>query len=466
MDKLKEKYGDDKQKHERGGDGALQKHGINPLGGCLPMLIQMPIYIALYSMLGNSVELYRSAFLWMHDLTAPDPLLRPAALDRRAMFVQQRSRRRRPTTQQKTMMYMMPLMFTGVQPVLPGGPDDLYSHQHPFDADATWWLNRGEPRKKRGADADAGQGLIPKRPSTIETDEAKWRKRKRLRCSEAARRDGRRAEVAASEDEERITLEVKGAETGLVIGKKGADARRAPVPRSTRSSRRARPRTDGKPINVDAEGYRERRAESLVELAHRLAEKARTTGRPVEADPMSPADRRIIHVALAESRRLTTRSEGEGIYRHLVVIPTGAATVAAQSNSVARDHRARSRPAIGGGDRDRAALGAARRSDRRGEWCGRGRTRPPSHKLHSATLRSRDSASVLDEVLAVVMRAPRSYTGEDVAEIHGHGGARCCSGCSTAMPAAGARMAQPGEFTRRAFEAGRIDLRAPRRWPS
>ena len=45
-----------------------KQHGINPLGGCLPMLIQMPIYIALYSMLGNSVELYRSGFVgWIHD---------------------------------------------------------------------------------------------------------------------------------------------------------------------------------------------------------------------------------------------------------------------------------------------------------------------------------------------------------------------------------------------------------------
>jgi spoIIIJ-associated protein len=54
-----------------------------------------------------------------------------------------------------------------------------------------------------------------------------------------------------------------------------------------------------------------------------LAEKAKRTGKPVAADPMSPADRRIIHVALANVAGLTTRSEGEGIYRHLVVIPTG-----------------------------------------------------------------------------------------------------------------------------------------------
>jgi spoIIIJ-associated protein len=133
---------------------------------------------------------------------------------------------------------------------------------------------------------------------------------------------GVEAEVAASEDDERVSLEVKGPETGLVIGKKGAtlDALQYLVNKIVSRAQG----DEGKPINVDAEGYRSRRAESLVELAHRLAEKAKRTGKPVAADPMSPADRRVIHVALANMPGLTTRSEGEGIHRHLVVIPTGS----------------------------------------------------------------------------------------------------------------------------------------------
>ena len=74
MDKLKERFGDDKNALNLATMELYKKHGVNPLGGCLPMLIQMPVYIALYSMLGNSVELYRSPFVcWIHDLTAPDP---------------------------------------------------------------------------------------------------------------------------------------------------------------------------------------------------------------------------------------------------------------------------------------------------------------------------------------------------------------------------------------------------------
>src|SRR5690606_15007067 len=57
IDKLKARYGDDKQKFNMAYMQLLKEKGVNPLGGCLPMLIQMPIYIALYSMLGASVEL-------------------------------------------------------------------------------------------------------------------------------------------------------------------------------------------------------------------------------------------------------------------------------------------------------------------------------------------------------------------------------------------------------------------------
>lgn len=133
---------------------------------------------------------------------------------------------------------------------------------------------------------------------------------------------GFEAEVVPSENDERITLEVKGRETALIIGKKGQtlDALQYLVNKIV--SKKAG-EGEGKGVTVDAEGYRSRRAESLVELAHQLAEKAKRTGRPVAADPMSAAERRIIHVALADMAGLRTESEGEGIYRHLVVIPTG-----------------------------------------------------------------------------------------------------------------------------------------------
>jgi tRNA modification GTPase len=76
-----------------------------------------------------------------------------------------------------------------------------------------------------------------------------------------------------------------------------------------------------------------------------------------------------------------------------------------------------------------------------------------------AFCRAYDQAGgIIDEVLSFVMRAPRSFTGEDVAEIHGHGGAINLQQLLRAVTSRGARVAAPGEFTRRAFENGKLDL--------
>ncbi len=71
---LKEKYGDDKEKMARAQMELFRKHGYNPLGGCLPMFIQLPIFIGLYRMLNTAVDLRRVGFLWFDNLAAPDEL--------------------------------------------------------------------------------------------------------------------------------------------------------------------------------------------------------------------------------------------------------------------------------------------------------------------------------------------------------------------------------------------------------
>ena len=69
-----------------------------------------------------------------------------------------------------------------------------------------------------------------------------------------------------------------------------------------------------------------------------------------------------------------------------------------------------------------------------------------------------EGGEALDEVMAVLLRAPRTYTREDMAEIHCHGGSACASAVLRRVLSLGARAAEPGEFTRRAYENGRIDL--------
>lgn len=153
--------------------------------------------------------------------------------------------------------------------------------------------------------------------------------------TEILKRMGIDAVVEGREDEERITLDVKGPESGLVIGKKGQtlDALQYLVGKVVHRGGEPAAAGDGagaggsglgfvgKPIVVDTEGYRARRAEALVELAHRLSEKAIKTHRTITVDPMSPQDRRIIHITLDKVPGVTTRSEGEGAFRRLLIIP-------------------------------------------------------------------------------------------------------------------------------------------------
>ena len=79
IEQLKERYGDDKQKFQMAMMELYKKEKINPVGGCLPVLVQMPVFLALYWMLLESVELRQAPWIgWIHNLTAPDPYLHPA----------------------------------------------------------------------------------------------------------------------------------------------------------------------------------------------------------------------------------------------------------------------------------------------------------------------------------------------------------------------------------------------------
>ena len=81
----------------------------------------------------------------------------------------------------------------------------------------------------------------------------------------------------------------------------------------------------------------------------------------------------------------------------------------------------------------------------------------PDHLMRYGHITQSDG-EIIDEAMAVLFRAPRSYTRQDVAELHVHGGRLCAERTLARVLELGARIALPGEFTRRAFENGRIDL--------
>ena len=109
---LKEKYGDDKQKMSKEMMELYKKEKINPLGGCLPIVAQMPIFIALYWVLMESVELRHASFLYLNDLSVQDPYFILPILMGASMFIQQSLNPAPPDPMQAKIMKMLPIIFT------------------------------------------------------------------------------------------------------------------------------------------------------------------------------------------------------------------------------------------------------------------------------------------------------------------------------------------------------------------
>ncbi len=121
IDSLNEKFKDDAQAKNLAMMEMYKKNKVNPLGGCLPALVQMPIWFALYATLQTAVEFYHTKFLWFSDLSAPDPLFILPAVLGAAMIVQQRivPQQGMDPVQAKMMMWLMPGIFTVMMLFLP-----------------------------------------------------------------------------------------------------------------------------------------------------------------------------------------------------------------------------------------------------------------------------------------------------------------------------------------------------------
>ena len=141
MAKLREQHKKNPDKLNKEMMELYKKHKVNPFGGCIPMIVQIPIFIALYVALSKSVILINSKFLWIKDLSSPDrvylpfslpfagnyihllPLLMVAAMAVQQKFTQIKIENQDPTmeTQQKMMAVMMPVIFGFVFYQMPSG---------------------------------------------------------------------------------------------------------------------------------------------------------------------------------------------------------------------------------------------------------------------------------------------------------------------------------------------------------
>ena len=123
-------------------------------------------------------------------------------------------------------------------------------------------------------------------------------------------------EINKNEDERVLDVELKGDDMGVLIGKRGQTLDSLQYLTSLAINKHSDVYYK---VKIDTEDYRKRRRDTLENLARNIAYKVKRTKRPVSLEPMNPFERRVIHSALQNDRYVTTHSEGEEPYGHVVV---------------------------------------------------------------------------------------------------------------------------------------------------
>lgn len=145
---LKERYADDREKLNKAMMELYQKEKINPFAGCLPILIQMPVFIALYWVLLESVELRQADWmLWINDLSSPDPYHVLPVLMGLAMWGQQKLNPQPADPIQARMMMLMPVMMIAFAVIMPAGLVLYWVVNTLLSVAQQWQINRVLDRK-------------------------------------------------------------------------------------------------------------------------------------------------------------------------------------------------------------------------------------------------------------------------------------------------------------------------------
>ena len=155
MMRMKELYGDDRQKMSQEMMKLYKKEKINPLGGCLPILAQMPVFIALYWVLMESVELRHAPFFWyIQDLSVMDPYFILPILMGVTMFLQQKLNPTPPDPMQAKIMKMLPIVFTFFFLWFPAGLVLYWLVNNILSIAQQWYITRqieNEDKKKEAS---------------------------------------------------------------------------------------------------------------------------------------------------------------------------------------------------------------------------------------------------------------------------------------------------------------------------
>lgn len=143
LQRMKEQYGDDRQKFQQAMIELYKKEKINPMGGCLPILVQIPVFISLYWVLLGSVELRHAPFiLWINDLSAPDPYYVLPILMGLTMIIQTKLNPTPPDPLQARIMMIMPIVFSVFFFFFPAGLVLYWLVNNILSIAQQWQINR------------------------------------------------------------------------------------------------------------------------------------------------------------------------------------------------------------------------------------------------------------------------------------------------------------------------------------
>lgn len=149
LKEIQAKYKNEPQKLQQEMFKIYKEHGVNPFGGCWPLLIPMPVLFALFFVFGNTIELRGESFLWLPDLSRPDPHFIVPVLMGLSMFVLSRvgSRGMPPSPQTKMMLYVMPVMMTLLFLNFASGLNLYYAVQNTASIPQQWLLAKERVRR-------------------------------------------------------------------------------------------------------------------------------------------------------------------------------------------------------------------------------------------------------------------------------------------------------------------------------
>jgi YidC/Oxa1 family membrane protein insertase len=141
LQRLKELHGNDKMKMQQEMMSLYRTEKINPLGGCLPILVQIPVFIALYWVLLGSVEMRHAPWMgWIQDLSSKDPLYILPIIMGASMLIQMKLNPRTPDPLQAKIMMAMPIVFTAMFLFFPSGLVLYWVVNNVLSIAQQWWI--------------------------------------------------------------------------------------------------------------------------------------------------------------------------------------------------------------------------------------------------------------------------------------------------------------------------------------